>query len=143
MKYIFLSQEFYDDYTHCTEIEQKLTRPYTKVSIVVNGINFAIPLRSNINHPNVVWTDKAKKCGLDLSKTVVVTSPHYIDTNSKPHIRIDEFESLRGKEYIIRVKLISYIKIYKKAKENLDIKRNKDICNFSTLQYFESYIINI
>ena len=29
MKLVFLSAEFYKDYADCSEIEQKLTRPYT------------------------------------------------------------------------------------------------------------------
>lgn len=31
MVYVFLTSEFNNDYAHCTEIEQKVTRPYTQV----------------------------------------------------------------------------------------------------------------
>ena len=58
MKYIFLTQQFYDDYSHCTEIEKKKTRPYVQIYVQVNGIDFAVPLRSNITHKYAFWTDK-------------------------------------------------------------------------------------
>lgn len=142
MKFIFLTQDFYNAYASCHEIEQKPLRPYIKVCVTVGGIDFAIPLRSNINHPHVLWTDKTNKCGLDFSKTVVVAKPHYIDS-AQPYIRQNEFDSLRGKEYIVETKLIKYIKDYKKAKQDLSIRRNQELCQYSTLQYFESYITDI
>ena len=58
MQYIFLTQQFYDDYSHCTEIEMKQNRPYVLLCITINTIKYAIPLRSNINHLHVFWTDK-------------------------------------------------------------------------------------
>ena len=71
MKYIFLTENFYNDYKSCEEIEKKLTRPYIQVCIEVDGKVFAIPLRSHIKHPNVLWTDKENQCGLDFSKAVL------------------------------------------------------------------------
>ncbi|MCI9457600.1 MAG: hypothetical protein HFE44_11590 [Oscillospiraceae bacterium] len=140
MTFIFLSASFFQDYANCPEIEQKANRPYICTYIEVNGISFAIPLRSHINHPHVLWTDKENHCGLDFSKTVVLTKPSYIDANKKPHIRQNEFDALRGKDYLIQQRLLKYISAYKKAKERLDVPRNQILCSCSTLQYFESYI---
>ena len=102
---------------------------------------FCIPLRSNINHPNVFWTDKASKCGLDFSKTVVIIDSHkYIDHTRKPVIRQNEFDALRGKEYIIETNLKKYIEKYKSAKKAQHIPRNRLLVKCSTLQYFEKSI---
>lgn len=140
MVFIFLSREFYKDYADCPEIEQKSDRPYVCVKVTINSVQFAVPLRSHINHPNVLWTDKAAGCGLDFSKSVVLSKPVYVDTTRNPHIRQNEFDALRGKEYMIQQRLLQYIKAYKKAKERQDVSRNKIICQYSTLQYFEKYI---
>lgn len=117
-KYIFLSQNFYTSYpnTDYPEIECKIDRPYIQIIVEINGTIFAVPLRSNINHPFVLWTDRANKCGVDFSKTVVVNNPNFIDTQRKPHIRQNEFDALRGKEYKIRQRLLKYIEDYKQAK---------------------------
>ena len=140
--FIFLSQDFYNDYPPNTypEIEQKINRPYVQVVIDINGTKFAVPMRSNINHPHALLTDKSNKCGLDFSKTVVITNDKYIDKSKTPFIRPNEFNALRGKEFRIKQKLIKYIKIYKAAKENNTIPFASEIVSNSTLQYFEKYI---
>jgi protein AbiQ len=143
MKFLFLTQQFYDDHKECTEIEQKLTRPYSQVHAKINGVQFAIPLRSGIRHKHVLWTNKLEKCGLDFSKAVVIVDDKYIDKTTEPHIRQNEFDSLRGKEYIVEQKMLKYISDYKKAKTELNIERNKILCQYSTMQYFEEYIGNI
>ena len=140
MIFIFLTQSFYSDYAACSEIEQKPMRPYVQVCITVNGTTFAVPMRSNINHPHVLWTDQAARCGLDFSKAVVITKQSYIDKTAKPYIRPVEFNALRGKEHLVRQKLIQYINKYKKAKKRLDVPRNQRLCEYSTLQYFERYL---
>lgn len=139
MKYIFLTNDFYRAYRHCPEIEQKQQRPYIQVQIVIDGVIFAIPLRSNINHPHVHWTDKPNRCGVDFSKAVVVEDKKYIDPRS-PHIRPNEFKALQGKEYIITKKFQKYIENYKKAKSRPEIPRNAMLCEYSTLKYFEQYL---
>jgi len=144
MKFLFLNELFYSDYSDCVQIEQKSTRPYTQVYTKINGIQFAVPLRSGITHKDhVLWTNKPEGCGLDFSKAVVITDEKYVNKEVTPHIRQNEFDSLRGKEYIIKQKLIKHITDYKKAKESLHINRNKFLCAFSTMQYFEEYIEGI
>lgn len=141
LKFIFLSDKFYQDYAGCSEIEQKKSRPYIQVEVVVDGVHFGVPLRSNIRHPHVLWTDKDNLCGVDFSKTVVISDPtSYIDTSTAPYIRPNEFQALKGKEFIIEQKLRKYISDYKKAKLRPDVGRNKLMLRYSTLQYFEEYI---
>lgn len=140
MKFIFLSQAFYEAYAGCPEIEAKRTRPYVMACVRIDGVVFAVPLRSHISHKYVLWTDKVNGCGLDFSKTVVLADQSYIDKQSVPHIRPAEFDALRGKDHLVRQRLLQYINTYKKAKSRLDVPRNRMICQFSTLQYFEAYI---
>lgn len=140
-RFVFLSNEFYQDYPNnlYPEIEQKSQRPYIQVIALINGITFAIPLRSNINHPHVLWTDKVNHCGVDFSKAVVISDARYIDSQKDPYIRPSEFNELRGKDYKIRQKMIKYIEKYKKAKSN-PTTINQNLIRKSTLQYFEEYL---
>lgn len=141
-RFVFLSQDFYNDYPQSDypEMEQKLNRPYIQVLTLIDGVQYAIPLRSNINHPHALWTDKENRCGLDFSKAVVITDERYIDKTKKPHIRQNEFDALRGKEYRIQTKMKKYLESYKKAKEDQEKSANRNLCQKSTLQYFESFI---
>lgn len=140
MQFVFLKQEFYDIHSEHLEIEKKLKRPYIQVCIEVDGCIFAIPLRSNINHNHVFWTDKENKCGIDFSKAVVVTDENHIDTFAKPYIRPEEYKVLKGQEYLIKQKFKLYIKKYLKAKQKIELPHNKLLCEYSTLQYFEEFI---
>ena len=75
-----MSEEFYlayppEDYP---EIEQKHKWPYIQVYLEIEGIQYAIPLRSDINHPHVLWTNKNNHCGVDFSKAVVIKDEKYI-----------------------------------------------------------------
>ena len=75
------------------------------VGVKVGRVRFAVPLRSHIKHKYVLWTDEENRCGLDFSKAIVLTKPKYIDRSRKPYIRPNEFNSLRGKERIIEMKM--------------------------------------
>lgn len=141
VKLVFLTEKFYSDYSACTEIERKRFRPHVQVEIEINGVIFCVPMRSNIKHNHVLWTDRDNNCGLDFSKAVVINNRSlYIDDENDPQIRQDEFNALRGKEHIILTKLLKYIKNYKEAKVNIDIPRNQTLVRYSTLKYFEDYI---
>lgn len=74
----------------------------------MHGIDFAIPFRSNIKHPHAFWTNKAEKCGLDYSKTIVIEDTKYIDASGSPRIRELERKELFGKERIIGNELLYY-----------------------------------
>ena len=141
-RFIFLSSQFYQDYPHTSfpEIETKDTRPYIQVCVRIDGIQFALPLCSNINHPHAFWTDKENRCGIDYTKAVVIKKEIYIDENRTPRLREAEFKALLGRDYEIKTGFKGYIRLYKKAKANDRIPRNQRIVAYSTLQYFEDCI---
>lgn len=141
VKIVFLTDKFYEAYKDCPEIEQKPTRPYIRIGVLIDGILWAVPLRSHINHDYVIWTDKENGCGMDFSKAVVIENPAEYISTAKPYMRPAEFEVLKNiNAHTIEQKMRSYIKTYKKAKQHIDISRNRNIVQFSTLQYFEKYI---
>lgn len=141
MEYRFLSQKFFYNYPQSKfpELEYKIDRPYTLVCITINKHTFALPLRSHIRHRYAYITDKTNMCGIDFSKAVYISDKQYIDIVKKPHIRQNEFDFLKGKEYIVKNKFINYIKQYVKAQKSLDSNKMKNF-TYSTLHYFESVI---
>lgn len=141
MIYKFLSGKFYQEYP-CSlfpEIEQKPDRPYVIVCIVVNQHEFALPLRSHINHKFAFFTDKQNWCGVDFSKAIYISDLSYIDNNQRPFIRQNEFSALIGKEYIVKQKFLKYVSEYVNAKKSGD-KNKLQAFRFSTLPYFENKI---
>ena len=142
MRFAFLSEAFYNDYPaeQFPEIEHKPNRPYVVVFVTVGEQQFAIPMRSHITHPHAFLTDKEKRCGVDYTKAIVVLDEEkYLDSTKKPHIRPNEFDALRGKEYKIQCGLQKYIEKYKKAKSS-EKEIDKILVRCSTLQYFEEYL---
>ena len=140
MKYIFLTDKFYEDYSHCFEIEQKRFRPYIMLLVKIDEQTFALPLRSHIKHKYAFFTDKENCCGIDYSKAVVITNDSlYVDKINKPTIRDNEHKALLGKEYIITKEFKKYLADYKKA-----IKAKANRINtkykFCTLQYFNDQL---
>jgi len=85
-------------------MEQKYERPYCMVLVTINSLHIAIPLRSSIKHKHVVWTNKNNKCGLDLSKAVIVKDENKYIEKASPQIRQDEFDALKGKEHFVQQK---------------------------------------
>lgn len=142
MRFAFLSEAFFNDYPteQFPEIEHKPNRPYVVVFVTVGEQQFAIPMRSHITHPHAFLTDKEKRCGVDYTKAIVVLDEEkYLDSTKKPHIRPNEFDALRGKEYKIQCGLQKYIEKYKKAKTS-EKEIDKILVRCSTLQYFEKYL---
>lgn len=134
--FVFLSEEFYKDYINCPEIEQKKDRPYICLLIDIDGMQFAIPLRSHIHHPHAYLTDPQNQCGVDYSKAIVLKKPEYVDQIRKPFIRPNEFDTLRGKEHIIEMGMQKYLRAFRKALQSPDVPRNALLLRFSALQYF-------
>lgn len=142
LDFVFLTDEFFTDFSNCKEIEKKKDRPHVQITIQVGNHIFCIPLRSHINHTHVLWTDKKNNCGIDFSKAVVITDPlRYIDLSRRPHIRENEFKVLkRVSEHEIQRRMLAYIADYKEAKRKPYIPRNRTLIQCSTLQYFEQFI---
>lgn len=118
----------------------KNDRPYTLTIVTLNNLTFAIPLRSDISHQqNVLWTNKAAKCGLDFTKAILILDPEYIDPQMV-FIRQNEHKNLLGKERRVKEKMEKCIADYKKAKADLSKEHNREYCAYSSLQYFEQYL---
>ena len=142
MEFKHLSEKFYEDYPHeqYSELMLKENRPYTQVITEVNGLKFAVPLRSDISHrQNVLWTDKNAKHGLDFTKAILILNDGYI-SDEKVFIRQKEHKHLLGKERRVKEKMEKCILDYKEAKSDLSLEHNVEYCSFSSLQYFEKYI---
>lgn len=141
-RFIFLSSKFFRTYpaNEYPELAQKQDRPYIQVYVTINGVHFAIPLRSSIHHPYVFWTDRERKCGVDFSKAVVLPDESYINEELTPYLRENEYLALRGKDFIIKKEMQKYIEKYKVAKQNMDNPFNRKLVRYSTLQYFETEI---
>lgn len=138
MKFNFLKKEFFNEYKECSEMEKKENRPYACTTLVkCLGMIFAVPLRSNIQHENAIFTNKEKTKGLDLTKAVIINDfVKFVDTTTKVYINDDEYKLLLGKEDFLSKKLETYIKKYKKALKNPEIPKNSILLKYSTLQYF-------
>ena len=95
LKLVFLTDQFYNAYKNCPEIEQKETRPFIRIEIFLDGVLWAIPLRSNIAHQHVIWTDRENGCGADLTKAVVIEDPEKYISDIKPYVRPNEFKVLK------------------------------------------------
>lgn len=116
-------------------------RPYVCIHVVVDGVLWAIPLRSHISHEYVIWTDKENGCGIDFSKAVAISKPNEYISSKKPYIRPNEFAVLkRINKHTVVQKMQQYMKAYLDAKKHPEIARNKQLLEFSTLQYFEEYL---
>ena len=140
MKYIFLSEEFYNIYNHdlYPEIEYKQDRPYILLLLKIDGLTYAIPFRSHIKHNYAFFTDKENCCGVDYTKSIIITDEKYIleNYNGKPiRIRPNERKALFGQKYNIIKGLKSYIKEYKRAVKN-KVNNKVFVFKISTLQYF-------
>ncbi|MCL2184595.1 MAG: hypothetical protein FWB86_01905 [Treponema sp.] len=143
MEFHRLSAAFYAHFSHCEEILTKEERPYYVTLLELDGLIYAIPLRSHITHSYCYIADNSdgQNKGLDYSKAVVISDvAKYIDSNPVT-IRQHEYNVLKQNEYLINKQFSSYVKAYKK-----EIKRRKknpslpvsSLCRFSALKYFHN-----
>jgi protein AbiQ len=142
MKYTFLTEKFYKDYSHdkYPQMAVKESRPYAHIRVEAYDQLFCIPLRSHIEHPHAFFTNKRNRCGIDYSKAVIINNDTYIDENTRVFLRPDEYNKLKGKDFRIKKEFLDYIELYKRAKIDKTVDHREDILAFSTLQYFEEYI---
>lgn len=133
MELITLSPYFYQKYAGCTEILTKQTRPYACLSVMIDGVRFAIPFRHHISHKWAYMT--YGDCGLDYSKAVVVTDDRYIGA-ILPRIEQMEYNLIKGKETLIANGMRKFLLAYKKAVRYQDNPHYQLIRRCSALQYF-------
>lgn len=140
MKFVLLSQAFYDKYIECKEILRKKDRPYCVILLQINNVNVAIPFRSHIKHKYAFFTNKKVLAGLDYTKSVVVDLDIDIDLSRKAFIRPEEYKNLLGKDYEIRKGFLRFVKRYRKALYKQELPENKYLVQASTLQYFKEVV---
>jgi protein AbiQ len=134
-----LSQDFYNDYTiaNFPEILIKINRPYCIALLVIDGIQFAIPLRSNINHRYSYLfrgSPRADKSGLDFTKAVVINDQKYIADNA--WIDNTEYSEYINNLIVIANRFENFISEYKAMCANPQLPYAQKLLKFCSLQYF-------
>jgi len=141
MEFHRLSKAFYTQFGQFEEILTKEDRPYYVLLLELDGLTYAIPLRSHITHPYcfIANNSSGQNSGLDYSKAVVIIdSDKYVDP-APVTIRQHEYNIYKQREYLIRKQFSSYVALYKKEvrrrMRNLALPVSA-LCRFSSLKYF-------
>jgi protein AbiQ len=143
MKFHRLSAAFYVQFGKYDEILDKASRPYYVFLMQLDGLTYAIPLRSNISHAFCFIADNSngQNRGLDYSKAVIITDvAKYIDPIDVT-IRQNEYNVLKRHEFTIRKQFASYVAFYKKEilrhrkKQALPVS---PLCRYASLKYFHN-----
>jgi protein AbiQ len=66
MEFHRLSAAFYTQFSQCEEILTKEDRPYYVLLLELDGLVYAIPLRSHITHPYCFIADNSSFCIMPL-----------------------------------------------------------------------------
>jgi len=141
MEFHRLSATFYSQFGQHEEILKKEERPYYVLLLELDGLTYAIPLRSHITHSYCFIADSSsgQNSGLDYSKAVVIIdTSQYIDP-SPVTIRQHEYNVYKQREHHIRKQFSSYVAMYKK-----EIRRRlknpalpvSSLCRYASLKYF-------
>jgi len=141
MNFYRLSAVFYSEFSHYAEILNKANRPYYVAVMTLDGLTYAVPLRSNINHKYCFIADdpNGQNSGLDYSKAVVITDiAKYIDP-AEVTIRRHEYDVFKQNEPIIKKQFSSYVESYKKEfrrRQKNPLLPESPLCRYTTLKYF-------
>jgi protein AbiQ len=140
MKFHRLSAMFYEQFSQAEEILTNENRPYYVLLMKLDGLTYAIPLRSHITHSYcfIADTSGGQNKGLDYSKAVVITESKYIDLRPVT-IRQNEYNIYKKQKYRIEKQFSSYVARYKK-----EIRRRMKtpalpgsaFCRYSSLKHF-------
>lgn len=138
-----LSNKFYsvynkNDYPY---ILRKINRSYSVYKVEIEGINYCIPVKTNIKHSSsFLFKDSSRRKegerpGLDFKYSVVVRDESFISDDG--HIDLEEMKYLTKNEKNIIYQYLRYIKDYKKFVSN-PISKFWDSWRFShtSLEYF-------
>jgi protein AbiQ len=141
MEFHRLTPAFHAQYGQCEEILSKESRPYYVLLLELDGLTYAIPLRSHIRHPFCYIADNStgENSGLDYSKAVVITDKALFIDPAPVTIRQNEFNVFKQREYRITQQFSSYVSNYKK-----EVRRRAEtpaipvssLCRYSSLKYF-------
>ncbi|MFE2710366.1 type III toxin-antitoxin system TenpIN family toxin [Streptomyces mirabilis] len=145
-----LTQDFYDEHSHLTEIADKNSngnledkgRGYGVLMIEIKVYQFAIPLRSKMKHkenfPTKIYTQHNKKYrkGLDYTKAIIITDPRFVSHRSFK-IPQDEFLKIVNSENRIIQSFEKYVNRYVQAYNTGDENILRKY-QFSTLQNYHT-----
>lgn len=144
MKFNKLSPSFLANIHLLREAEQKESRPYSMITIDINHLKYAIPLRSNIKHDYCYKTieEDSKKKGLDFSKALIVDVG---DIGDETLINEVEYTILKENYDHIRTQFSQYVKKYvylmKKKTSGGTLNRAEELTlRYSTLQNYHSQL---
>ena len=140
MKFHRLSAAFYKQFSFYEEILTKEDRPYYVLLLEMDGITYAIPLRSHITHSYSFIADNSAglNSGLDYSKAVVITNSTQFDP-SPVTIRQNEYNIFKKREFVIKKQFSSYVVRYKKEvcrRLKNPVLPVSSLCRYSSLKYF-------
>lgn len=132
-----LTPTFFSTYANCTEILQKSGRQYCIALLLVDGIKFAIPFRTNIGHSHCYLfsnSPRGANSGLDFTKAVVITNDVYIGQDAI--VENSEYSEFIRKRVVIANRFENFINNYKQWIKNPAYYHTEDVIAFSSLQYF-------
>lgn len=137
--FVLLSKFFYESYPKdlYPEIAQKQSRPYIVILVEVKDKTFAVPLRSHIRHKHAFITDELRGCGLDFTKSVVISNPLFIDKSHRVLINKEESFKIYNNHDKIQTDFEQYLKDFIRAfiaTKNENFKPT--IVKYSSLIYF-------
>lgn len=123
LKVVKLTQDFLDANAKLTEALHDKDRPYSVITIVLHGLTFAVPLRTNLSHKfgvqlDIIWKNGEKyRRGLDFTKAVLVrdASKELGDTHIVPK---SQKNILIKKKKVIKNQFEKYVKEYIHAAKN-------------------------
>jgi len=113
MRFVLL--DFYYFENHPTVEALSKDRPHAVVTVQVENLQFALPLRTNLNHRFGFST--VDNCGVDYSKAVLI----FNDSDISRDIRLDdnnEFLKIKENERKIVRDFTKYVDGYVKARRN-------------------------
>lgn len=134
-----LTKLFYETYSSCKEILKKEDRPYCVALFEVDGITFAIPFRTHINHKySYIFkkSPRSNQSGLDFTKAVVIVSQDFI--GDETIIDSKEYSEFINKQAVIINRFKKFIKDYKEWTSDPAYYRAENIVKFSSLKYFHN-----
>ncbi|CAH1235091.1 conserved hypothetical protein [Vibrio harveyi] len=135
MKLRSMTDEAYQRLSEGRDQVLQKNRGYGVISVQVNDLTFAVPLRSNLNHPNGFKTlfYNGKWNGLDYSKALLVQDEDLNQEAFKPR-NADEYKKIKNNEDKIIEEFGDYVSGYIDAAKEGKTENHK--FKFTTLQYF-------
>lgn len=130
------------DYDHRKKKIMNKGRGFAVVLVEIQGLMFAIPLRSNIPKKYQLkfkLRDSVKKdCveGLDLGKALIIENPKYLLGTTFKMRNIDDYFKIVDNDRVIINKLIKGIIDYNKAVSNKDTNKLTDPKRFKFSTFF-------